>query len=115
MTNPDPALAAAPTEPPAVPPRKRFRLYLDGGSESAWCEHMGGTTYRALNACLSSVPLKLPQEALATLPVGHPTEEGRECRVHWGHLIECKPLRDGVVEALHIIGMDETPSPGEKP
>ncbi len=97
--------------PATTPPRQKYRLNLDGGSESAWCEHVEGTTYRALNTCLSAVPLKLPPEALATLPEGHPTETGRMCRVFWGHLIECKPLNAGRVEALFIIGMDLTPCP----
>ncbi len=112
--DPSPALAASPS-PPVLPPRKRFRLSLDGGEERAWCEHVEGTTYRSLNGCLSGVPLKLPAAALATLPEGHPIADGQVCRVHWGHLIECKPLYTGVVEALFIIGMDLTPSPGEEP
>ena len=96
-----------------APVRKKFRL--DFGDENAWCEHVEGDTYRALNHCINGLELKLPV-GVKGLPVGHPgpDENGRMVRVHWGHLLQCKKKYEHSVEPLFIIGWDGRPCADHK-
>lgn len=99
----------APQNEERTPERKKFRLRWDG--ENAWCEHVEGNIFRALNHCIGDAELKLPADVQG-LPEGHPgpDKNGTCIRIHWGHLLECEETSSWSVRPLFIVGWDGRPT-----
>lgn len=91
--------------------RRQVRIESIEGDERWWGEYVGGGVYKSLNAALSGAPLALPadydmapmREKLPDYP--GPDQNGKSCRVCWGHLLKCKQTARGL-QVEQIVGWE---------